>query len=138
MKISAGQKLNYRLSDSGKNWERDVINGLDEVRQTVQFGHIEVPIAEITYLRLPQRSWLQIVGAQLAVFGISWVGASAIGDWAYNDKNINWTTAGVIGLTTVPAGILLMRDRKVKMGGRHRLRVLDLTYPGTEQGQRTE
>ena len=123
-----GETLLFKFNEPDAKWERAEITGFDVDNQRIKLGLEEIPISEITAIRRPKRRFVQIVGGQLIVFGVSWSLATAIGDFLYND-DVNWTTAAIITGASIPAGFLILKQRTFKLKKRHRLRVLDITYP---------
>ncbi|MGI9159763.1 MAG: hypothetical protein ACR2K1_08435 [Saprospiraceae bacterium] len=129
VKMPVGTPLTFRLRNPEAEWERGAITDLDVAGQRVKLDLLWYKISDIEALKRQKSGGERGLGAMLGVFGISWAGYSAIGQFLYNDDEINWNTAAIIAATTLPTAWWLTRPRTLKMGKKHRLRVLDLTYP---------
>jgi hypothetical protein len=129
VKMPIGTPLTFRLQGPAAEWERAAITDLDVEGQRVRLDLLWYKISDLEALKRQKSGGAQGIGAMLGVFGISWAGYSAIGQFLYNDDEINWNTAAIIAGTTLPAAWWLTRPRTLNMGKKHRLRVLDITYP---------
>lgn len=134
VKIPISASLTFMLNEPDAVWETAEITDLDVEGQRVKLGLLWYKISDIQALKRQKNGGVRGVGAMLGVFGISWVGYSAIGRFLYNDRDVSWNTAAIIAGTTLPAAWWMTRPRKLNMGEVHRLRVLDVTYPGTQPG----
>jgi hypothetical protein len=132
IRLHQGETLVFQLRDPNPIWEEAIMNDFDVEKQTVTLGFQEFKISEIAAIKLPKHRFVQVMGAQFIIFGISWTAATAIGDFWYKD-DVNWTTAAIISGTSIPLGFLMLRPKKVKLGKRKRLRVLDISYPGSPE-----
>lgn len=132
VKIPIGAQLTFKLREPDAVWEEAAITELDVEGQRMRLGLLWYKVSDIQALKRHKGGGVRGLGAMLGVFGVSWVGYSAIGQFLYNDDEINWNTAAIIAGTTLPVGWWMMRPRALKMGNVHRLRVLDVTYPGAK------
>ncbi len=129
VKMPVGTPLTFRLRGPEAEWERAAITDLDVEGQRIKLDLLWYKISDIQALKQQKSGGARGLGAMLGVFGISWAGYSAIGQFLYNDDEINWNTAAIIAATTLPTAWWLTRPRTLKMGKTLRLRVLDVTYP---------
>lgn len=132
VKMPIGQTITFRLDEPDAMWEKAEITDLDVDGQRVKLDLLWYATSDIATLKWSRNGAVRGLGGMLGVFGISWVGYSAIGEFLYNDKDVSWKAAAIIAGVTIPAGLLMTSPRFLKMGKKYRLRVLDVTYPGTE------
>ncbi len=128
-----GSPIVFRLEDDGgsnKNWFAERIIDLDLERQLVIFETWQVPISDITYIRIGNvNQGIKSVAKIIETFGASAVVFGTLGKLSPNCPNCNEAIA--TGVVCFGAGKLvdwLISGRKIfKIGKRNKLRLYDLT-----------
>jgi hypothetical protein len=129
-KIHIGSVIDYRL-EGEENFREGYIEDIRVEDSLIVFGDRYVNVHHIAELRFP-RSWGKVVGTSLMIFGGSWSGLALLGYATDGDPETNYSTTDA-AVTVVSAGLgyalaKLVRYRKVRVGKRYRLRLLDLRF----------
>lgn len=129
-KIQIGSVIDYRLTGE-EAFREGYIEDIRVEDSLIVFGDRYVNVHDIAELRFP-RSWGKTVGTSLMIFGGSWSGFALLG--YATDGNPETSYSGRDAAVTVVAAGLgyalakLVRYRKVRIGKRYRLRLLDLRF----------
>ncbi len=130
-KYYIGQELSFQLNGDRSYWYEDVIRDILVEEGMVVFANRAVKLEEISALRhLSSRRWLRHFGNSLYVFGLGW-GVFSLGELLVGGE-LTWAaaivpaSAFVLGWLCQKAG----RPRKLKIGKKRRLRLLDISPPG--------
>jgi hypothetical protein len=129
-KIAMGSLMSYMVNDDGI-WSEGYLRDLRIDQNIIEFDDRFVNLNDITALRY-ERNWPKQLGTQMALFGLAWSGYALIGTLTDGnpDTSYRWSDAAVTGAA---AGIglslpLFIGDRKVQLGKKRRLRMLDLRF----------
>ncbi|HJW27715.1 MAG TPA: hypothetical protein VJ508_00525 [Saprospiraceae bacterium] len=126
--------LTFQLKHE-KIWYNRQILGLNADAQLVQLGDAWLPVADITRIKLKrQRTWVNLIGGALQSGGAGMI----LGDAWYTLRNKHQFTDGgfEFGLLNIAVGTglrALLAPIKYELGGRHRLRIVDLTFKSNDK-----
>lgn len=129
-KIHIGSILDYRLAGE-EDFREGYIEDFKVEDSLIVFGDRYVNVNDIAELRFP-RSWGKAAGISLMIFGGSWSGLALLGYATDGDPNTNYSRRDA-AVSIVSAGLgyalaKLIRYRKVRIGKRFRLRLMDLRF----------
>lgn len=129
-KIHIGSVIDYRLSGED-SFRQGYIEDIRVEDSLIVFGDRYVNVYDIAELRFP-RGWGKVVGTSLMIFGGSWSGLALLGYSTDGDPETSYSARDA-AVTVVSAGLgyalaKLVRYRKVRVGKRYRLRLLDLRF----------
>lgn len=129
-KIFSGASFSYQVKNQ-EGWYDAVIEGFRMDQNVIVLGDRYVGVEDITALRYP-REWPKAVSLSLYTFGVSWSGLALVGTLTDGDPNTNyrWSDAIVSG-TSLALGFAFSRIgpfRKIRIGDRRKLRLVDVTF----------
>jgi hypothetical protein len=121
-----GSTLNYQYR-SDKMWYPGQLSDIQVDRQVLLMDQLLVPIDSIGALRMPKSPLTRIGGGALFTFGASLTFASTIA-LLYGDKGYNYPLLYGGALASGGIGMALMRPKSVKLGGKRRLRGIEVAF----------
>ncbi len=126
----AGDMLTYQLK--GEDFFREgYIEDFRVSDSLIVFGDRYVELDEIEMLRFP-RQWSRVAGTSLMVFGGAWSGFALIGYATDGDPDTQYSARdAVISGVALGTGFGLQKllpFKKIRLGKRVRLRLLDLRF----------
>ncbi len=129
-KIFIGEPLTFQIKELGEPvWYTAVVEDLFVEDSVLLLGPRYIHLKNIEALKY-ERGWPTLANRTLLTFGLSWSGFAFIGTLTDNDSSTNyrWSDAAVTGTSILLAIALpkLFGTRKVKLGKRKRLRMLNL------------
>lgn len=129
-KIFIGQPLTFQIQELGEPvWYTAVVEDLFVKDSVVLLGPRYIHIKNIEALKY-DRGWTKVANRSLLTFGLSWSGFAFIGTLTDNDPNTSyrWSDAAVTGTSVLLALAIpkVFGTRKIKLGKRRRLRMLNL------------
>jgi len=89
-----------------------------------------INLNEITHLRM-QRKWVTALGSSLQTFGVAW-GVYGLIALASSTGTVELSVVAVGSLVPIAAGYImkkLWKYKKYKINSKHRLKILDLSFP---------
>lgn len=128
-RIKIYDELTFQLKDEDVWYTRQIL-GLNADAQLIQLGDSWLPLSDITRIHLKrQRAWSNVIGGALQGGGASMI----LTDLWFTIRNQHFLTEGgwEFGLVNIGVGTLvrsLFSPIKYKLGNRHRLRIVDLTF----------
>jgi len=127
-KLYIGDQLHYRLAGQEDYWYERTITDMLPDKNTLLLDNFPVQLKDISQLKVRRKGIWRIVGGTLFAFGASLAIATTVAV-LYNDKDTNYgalyaTSAGSIGV-----GYFLNTKRTLKMGQKHRLRLIEIDFP---------
>lgn len=129
-KIGIGSTLTYRLIEE-EEWLEGKIVEIRADQQLLAINNYYVDISKIAAIR-QRRDWVAPTSIMLTTFGLSWSGFALVGTATDGNPNTQYEAKDAI-VTAVGAGTGLLinrlfRNRILKMGQGHRLRIVDITF----------
>ena len=127
-KIFIGDEIMYRLPND-KTWYTGFITDLLVEEKLIALEDRYLPLDSITALG-SYRPWSKAAGTSLFFFGAGWSGMALVGTLTDGNPSTHyrWSDAAVTGAAWGLSYLTprLFRYRKIKIGKRRRLRLLDL------------
>ena len=128
-KLFAGAEISYQLKGQD-TWHTHVIEDFLVDRNLLVLSDRYVNIQDIAALKF-QRGFVQGISTSLFWFGLGWSGFALVGTLTDGDpeSNYRWSDVIVTG-TAISTGWLmgqLLGTKKVKIGKRKKLRMLDIS-----------
>ncbi len=129
-KIFIGQPISYRLQGE-KGFRLAYIEGFRIEDSLIVLGDRYVNVYDIKALRF-ERNWPRAARSMLFWFGIGWSGFAAIGTATDGnpDSRYRWPDA-IVSATSLSLSYAILpifRYKTIRLGKRHRLRLLDLNF----------
>ena len=127
-KLYIGEGLHFRLAGDEDYWYQRTITDMLPESNTLLLDNYPVKLGDISQLKVRRGPFARIVGGTLFAFGASLTLATTVAVF-YNDKGTNFgalygAAAGSLGI-----GYFLNTKRKLKMGEKHRLRIIEIKFP---------
>lgn len=126
-KMYIGDPLHYRIAGKENYWyERTITDMLPESNMLL-LDNFPVKLGEISQIKVRRKPIIRITGGALFAFGATLSLATTVAA-LYRDKETNYgalyaTAAGSLGI-----GYLLNTKRTLKLGEKHRLRVIEIKF----------
>lgn len=130
IKYYEGQMLSYKSAEYPGEWNEVVIERIMDAEQIILFDGGMLKLSDITDVRRT-RPWARTVGLMMQTFGVAWLGFGGLAHFTTSTFDFGVDTA-VIGGTSIIAGYTirkLFKYKKYKIGNKHRLKILDLSWP---------
>jgi hypothetical protein len=121
-----GSTLNYQYK-SDRMWYPGQLADIQVDQQMLLMDQLLVPIDSIGALRMPKSPLARIAGGALFTFGASLTFASTIA-LLYGEKGYNYPLIYGGALASSGIGMVLMRPKSVKLGGKRRLRAIEVSF----------
>ncbi len=129
LRFAPGDVLVYKSAETGDDWQTRRIERLIADDQIIVFADSWLNIQDITRVKVRnQPGW--VVGRILTTFGSAWFVFGGVAHLA-TDYTFTWRdfTIGAVG---VGLGWLITKfasSRTYKLGKKHRLRIVDISFP---------
>jgi len=136
LRFAPGDMLVYKSAETGDDWQTRRIERLIADDQIIVFADNWLNIQDLTYVKVRnQPGW--VVGKILTTFGSAWFVFGGIAHLA-TDYDFTWRdfTIGAVG---VGLGWLITKfasSRTYKLGKKHRLRIVDISFPAPAETYR--
>ena len=127
IKIQAGEYLTYTLKEYPDVWRKEQIQSIDYEGNMIVFDEGFRTIDEIDQIRL-YRGWAKAIGYGLMQFSAGWYLFGGIATLTQSDYTMSEREI-IIGGIFASTGFLIKQlfyKRKIKLGKRHRLRIVDI------------
>lgn len=126
-KIYIGETLHYRIAGDENYWYQRAITDMLPESNTLLLDNFVVKLSDIDELKVRRKPIIRITGGALFAFGATLSLATTVAA-LYRDKDTNYgalyaTAAGSLGV-----GFLLNTKRTLKMGNKHRLRLIEIKF----------
>jgi hypothetical protein len=127
-KMYIGEPLHYRLKGAENYWYQRAITDMLPEKNTLLLDNFAVNLGDINELKVRRKGVWRITGGTLFAFGATLTLATTIAA-IYGDNDVNYgayyaTAAGSLGV-----GYFLSTKRKLKLGDKHRLRLIEVKFP---------
>jgi len=129
-KFYIGDALVYRFNGE-KNWYTAQITDILPEQDILKMDQFTVHLDSIEALRRPKHKAVRVAGGALLTFGATLTFASTIA-LLYNEKDYNYGALYGSAVLSGATGWLLLQPKKVKLNGKHRLRIVEVKFPEVE------
>jgi len=131
-RIAMYEYMIFQLQGDDKIWYNRQVLGLDADAQMIQLGDTWLPLSDLTRIKLHrERGWVNILGSALQAGGVSMI----LTDAYFTIRNEHEYSEGgwEFGLINIAVGtglkaLLSKIKYRLSVNGRHRLRIVDLTF----------
>lgn len=136
LRFAPGDMLVYKSAETGDDWQTRRIERLIAEDQIIVFADSWLNIQDLTHVKVRnQPGW--VVGKILTTFGSAWFVFGGIAHLT-TDYTFTWRdfTIGAVG---VGLGWLITKfasSRTYKLGKKHRLRIVDISFPAPAETYR--
>ena len=128
-KMYVGETLRFRLNGPENYWyERSITDMLPE-SNILLLDNFPVKLDSIAEIKVNRRTIWRISGAALLSLGGTLALAATTGRLLYNDKDLDLPKLYGISAASAGSGMFLLSKRKLKLGKKHRLRVIEIKFP---------
>ncbi len=130
-----GDQLWYQLDDGRKEWTLSYVTDIDADQGIVTLDLLRIPLSDLRAIKLTRENRARRTSPlfrTLTKSGIVWCFWTGVAILAGNPPGVVLGLLGPLQIVTGQVGRLLKRQKFV-FKGRHRLRVVDLTYYGDDR-----
>ena len=127
-KMYIGTYLKFRLIGEEDYWYERVITDILPESNTLLLDNFPVKLTDIAALRVQRAPIWRIVGGALFTFGGSLALAATVGRFYYNDRELKLGQLYGGSAASLGAGYFMLSKRTLKMGERHRLRIVEVKF----------
>lgn len=128
-KLYIGESLRFRLSGKEDYWYHRTITDIIPETKTLMLDNFAVKLDSISVLKVSRKGIWRITGGALLTFGASLALATGVGKIIYRDKSVDAPKLLGIAAVSFGAGWLMSTPRKLKLGKKHRLRIIEIKFP---------
>ncbi len=130
-KMYIGQTLKFRLTGEENYWyERTITEMLPETN-TLMLDNFAVKLSDIQTIKVRRKRIWGIVGGAAFSLGATLALATTIGRYGYQDKGVDAPKLYAISVVSFGAGWYLNTPRKLRLGEKHRLRIVQISFPAS-------
>lgn len=127
-KMYVGESLRFRLKGPENYWYDRTITDILPESNTLLLDNFAVKLDSIVQIKVRRKPIVRLLSGTIFTFGASLAFATTIAA-LYRDDGIAYaglygTAAGSMGL-----GLAFSTPRKLKLGKRHRLRIIEIRFP---------
>jgi hypothetical protein len=126
-KMYIGESLNYRMKGAEDYWYQSTITDILPETKTLLLDNFPVKVDSIAEIKVRRSGLTRIIGGALVTFGASLAFANTIAI-LYRDKNTPFLAYYGVAVGSFGAGSLLLTRKKLKLGKKHRLRIIEIKF----------
>ncbi len=126
-KIYVGESLTYSMTGDEKYWYERTITDLLPESKLLLLDNFPVKLADIAAIKVRRRPIMRLIGGTILTFGASLILATTVAA-LYHDQNTRYGLYYATGAVSMGAGYLLNTHRTLKMGEKHRLRIIEIRF----------
>lgn len=120
----------FRLQGEEDYWYKRTITDLLPEGNSLMLDHQLVRIEDIAALKISRKGYVRLIGSSLLTFGVS-MGVAITAAVLYRDFDYNFPALIGAGAGSFLAGTYLLTPRKIKMGDKFRLRIIEIRFGDT-------
>lgn len=128
-KFYIGDVLKFRMVGEENYWYERTITDILPETNTLMLDNFAVKLSDIQTLKMRRKPIWRILGGAGFTLGVTLAFATTVGRFGYQDREINAPKLYAISVASFGAGWLLNTPRKLKMGKKHRLRIIEVRFP---------
>lgn len=126
-KLYVGETLTYALAGDEKYWYERTITDLLPESNLLLLDNFPVKLTDIAAIRVRRRPVMRLIGSTVFTFGASLVLATTIAA-LYRDQQTRYGLYYATGAGSMAAGYVMNTRRVLKMGEKHRLRIIEIRF----------
>ncbi len=127
-KLYIGDVLRFRMEGKEDYWYKRTITDMLPESNTLMLDNFAVKIPEIQSIKVQRKPIWRILGGAGYTLGGTLVFATTVGRFGFQDKSINVPKLYGIALASAGAGWFLTKSRKLRLGNKHRLRIVEIKF----------
>jgi hypothetical protein len=131
IKMYPGEILHFRLSGQEDYWYEREITDIMVESNTIFLDNFPVKLDSITMIKVKRKPFLRMIGGSLLTFGASLAVATTAG-YFYRDRELAYGGLYSSAAASFGTGYFLLTKRKLKLGKKHRLRLIEIRFPAPE------
>lgn len=128
-KMYIGESLRFRLNGKENYWYHRTITGMIPETNTLLLDGFPVKLDSIAMLKVQRPRVWGILGGSLLTLGASLALATTVGKVLYQDKDVDGLKLYSMSVVSAGAGWLMLRPKKLRLGKKHRLRLIEIKFP---------
>ncbi|MDX1910751.1 MAG: hypothetical protein SFV22_04650 [Saprospiraceae bacterium] len=123
-----GDALRFRLVGEEDYWYERSITDILPDKNTLMLDNFAVKLEDISSIKVARKPiWRITAGATLSL-GATLALATTVGRFAYQDKTVDAPSLYAVSAVSFATGWLLSKPRKLKLGDKHRLRIVEVKF----------
>lgn len=127
-KYYTGDVLRFKLAGEENYWYTRTISDILPESNTLMLDNYAVKLTDIQALKVRPKPIWRILGGAAYSLGATLTFATTIGKLAYRDDSVNAPKLYGIAAASLGTGWLLTHPRKLKLGEKHRLRIVEINF----------
>lgn len=127
-KFYIGDVLRFRLTGEENYWYERTITDILPETNTLMLDNFAVKLPEIQTLKMRRRPIWRIMGGAAFSLGATLALATTVGRFGYQDKTVDAPALYGLAAGSFGAGWYLNTPRKLKLGKKHRLRIVEVRF----------
>lgn len=128
-KLYIGDELHFRMEGRENYWYHRTINDMLPESNTLMLDQFAVKVPDIQQLKVRRKPVWRVLGAAGFSLGATLALATTIGRYGFGDKGINALELYGVSAVSLGAGWFLNTPRKLRLGNKHRLRIVEVRFP---------
>ncbi|MBC7778205.1 MAG: hypothetical protein H7246_22420 [Phycisphaerae bacterium] len=127
-KFYTGDALRFRLVGEEDYWYQRTITDILPETNTLMLDNFAVKLSEIQTIKMRRQPIWRILGGAAYSLGASLALATTIGRFGYQDKDVDPVKLYSIAVGSFGTGWFLTTPRKLRLGKKHRLRIVEVRF----------
>lgn len=127
-KFYVGDVLRFRMAGEENYWYQRTITDMLPETNTLMLDNFAVKLPEIQSIKMRRKPIWRILGGAAFSLGVTLPVATTIGYFGYKDKDIDAVTLYSVSALSLGTGWFLSTPRKIRLGKKHRLRILEVKF----------
>ena len=128
-KMFIGETLRFRLNGPENYWYERTITDILPESNILLLDNFPVKLDSIAQIKVYRRPIWRIIGASVLSLGGTLALAATTGRVLYNDKDLDLPKLYGASAVSIGAGLYMLSKRKLKLGEKHRLRIVEISFP---------
>lgn len=127
-KYFPGDELRFRLTGEENYWYKRTISDILPESNTLMLDTYAVPLSDIQSIKVYRKPLWRILGGAAYSLGATLALATTVGRFGFNDKTVDLPSLYGISAVSFGAGWWLTSSRKLRLGSKHRLRIVEIRF----------
>lgn len=128
-KMYIGQVLKFRLEGEENYWYERTITDILPETNTLMLDNFAVKLTDIQSIKVHRKQIWRILGGAAFSLGATLALATTIGRFGYGDQDVKALELYGLSAVSFGTGWWLVSSKKLKLGKKHRLRILEVSFP---------
>jgi hypothetical protein len=128
-KLYIGETLRFRLAGKENYWYERTITDILPESNALLLDNFLVKLDSIAVIKVHKKRGWRILGGAFLTLGATLTFATTVGKVIYQDKDLNAPKLFTIAAVSFCSGWVMSKPRKLKLGRKHRLRIIEIKFP---------